>query len=102
MKTTGLSFSSSVTSRACGVVVGELADEEDATYTSSVALRAREFMNALFPDYTTPTLRSEGRERTGAYIRKAYNADVQGPIANLLLGPRPQQLSHCVIAPCII
>ena len=102
MKTMGLPFSSSVTSRACGVVVGELADREDAAYTSSVALRAREFMNALFPDYTTPTLSSEGRERTGAYIRKAYDGDVQWPVARLLLGPGLQQLRCCIIAPCIV
>lgn len=76
MKTTGRPFGSSVTSRACGVVVGELASEEDAAYTSSVALRTRELMNALFPDYTTPTLSSEGRERTEAYIRKAYDGNV--------------------------
>ena len=76
IKTTGSPLGSDVTSRACGVVVEELASEEDAAYTSSVALRTRELMNALFPDYTTPMLSSERRERTEAYIRKAYDGNV--------------------------
>lgn len=57
--------------------------------------RASEFINALFPDYSTGVEpRGEKRERVEAYVGKAYNRDVQRPFARLLLCPVSEQIRH--------
>jgi len=60
-----------------------------------VDLRASEFINALFPDYSTGVKpKEEKREGVGSYVGKAYDRDVQRPFARLLLCPVSQQIRH--------
>jgi hypothetical protein len=89
MNTTGLPFRSIDSSRACGVVAGLLEDEEGA-YTSRMALRASEFMNALLPDYNPYVEPKESEKCVRAYIGDAYDGDTQRVFACFLLSPEPQ------------
>lgn len=58
-------------------------------------MRASEFINALFPDYSTGVEpREEKSERVGAYVGKAYDRDVQRPFARLRPRPVSQQIRH--------
>src|SRR5258708_4114764 len=68
MNTMVIPFSSSVTSRACGVVVGLLVLEE-GVQTSRVGLRASEFINALFPDYSAGVEPKGEKERMHKSVR---------------------------------